>query len=72
MNKFLMFFEAYWNDIQNILSLKGGLYVDAFAIVFLIRLLGPLKGLTPLNASEAGMWAATIAAFAYSNGPKQS
>ena len=56
------------------MSLKGGLFVDAFAVVSLIRLLAPLKGYAALTAPEAAMWAATItAAFAASNiggGPK--
>lgn len=68
MNKIM----AAWQWIQSFLSIDGGLFVDAFAIVFIVRLLAPLKGFPGLNASEAGMWASTIAAFAYSNkgGPK--
>jgi len=57
--------------IQDIIQFKGGTYVDLFAIVFILRLLGPFKGYPAMNPSEAGMWAATIAAFAYSN-PKGS
>lgn len=61
-----------WQWLQDFLSLQGGLYIDAFAIVFLVRLIGPLKGLPAINPSEAAMWSATIAAFAASNigGPK--
>lgn len=59
--------------IQDAIQLKGGTYVDMFAVVFILRLLGPFKGFPAMNPSEAGMWAATIAAFAYSNqGPKPS
>ncbi len=66
--------QIVWSWVQDFISLKGGTFVDLFAIVFLVRLLGPLKGLAALNPSEAGMWAATIAAFAATNigGPKQS
>ena len=65
--------KTVWAWLQDFASLKGGLYVDAFAIVFLVRLLAPLRGFPPLNYSEAGMWAATIAGFSYSNkGPKNS
>lgn len=58
--------------VQDLISVNGGIYVDAFAIVMLVRLLGPLRGYPAMNAAEAGMWAATIAAFSYSNtqGPK--
>ncbi len=74
MNKFLQAVQTYWQYIQDLASLRGGLYVDAFAVVFIVRLLGPLKGMPALSPSEAGMWAATIAAFSYSstNGPKSS
>ena len=65
--------KTVWAWLQDFASLKGGLYIDAFAVVFLVRLLAPLRGLPALNNSEAGMWAATIAAFAYSGrGPRQS
>ncbi len=67
--------KEIWNWIQDFMSLKGGLFVDAFAVVFLIRLLAPLKGYAALTAPEAAMWAATITAFAASNiggGPKVS
>ena len=52
---------------QDMIQLKGGTYVDVFAVVFIIRLLAPLKGFPQMNAAEAGMWAATIASFAYTN-----
>jgi len=66
--------QAAWKWLQGFLSIDGGLFVDAFAIVFLVRLLGPLRGYPAMNAPEAGMWAATIAAFAASNigGPRPS
>lgn len=56
-----------WQWIQDFLSLKGGLYIDAFAVVVLIRLLAPLKGYPGLNPSEAAVWASAIGAFAASN-----
>lgn len=63
-----------WKWAQEFLSVRGGLFVDLFALVFVVRLLAPLKGFPALNVAEAGMWAATISAFAYSNGggPKAS
>jgi len=62
-----------WKVIQEFLSIDGGLYIDAFAIVFIVRLLAPLRGFPPVSNAEAGLWAATISAFAYSGkGPKQS
>lgn len=65
--------KALWEYIQSLMEIRGGLYVDAFAIVILIRLLGPLFKFPPLSVQEAGTWAATIGAFAYSNGgPKPS
>lgn len=67
-------FKAVSNVVQDAISVSGGLYVDCFAVVMLLRLLGPLKGYPAMNPAEAGMWAATIAAFSYSNtnGPKAS
>ncbi len=64
----------WWKRVQQFASIDGGLYIDAFAIVMLLRLLGPLRGYPAMTPSEAGMWAATIGAFAVSNfgGPKQS
>lgn len=56
-----------WSWCQDFISLKGGLYIDAFALVFLVRLLGPLKGFPPVTPAEAATWSATIAAFAASN-----
>lgn len=65
--------QAVWTWIQGFVSVQGGIYVDMFAVVFIVRLLAPLKGFPALNYSEAGMWAATISAYAYSKGgPKQS
>jgi hypothetical protein len=57
------------------LYLDGGTFVDMFAVVFIIRLLGPLFHMPAMNGSEAGVWAATISSFAFSNnngGPKPS
>lgn len=60
--------KFYWAYVQQLLSLDGGLYIDAFAVCFMVRLLGPLRGYPPVNMAEAGMWSATIAAFAYGKG----
>lgn len=60
--------QELWNMAQDVVSVKGGLWVDMFAIAVLLRLLGPFKGYPPLTAQEAGLWAATIGAFAYSKG----
>jgi uncharacterized protein (DUF2164 family) len=54
--------------LQGTLDIKGGTFVDLFALVFLIRLLGPLWGLQGINISEATLWSATIGAFAISHG----
>lgn len=56
------------------MKIDGGKFVDAFAVVMLVRLCGPLFHLPPMNASEAATWGTTIAAFAATNigGPKQS
>lgn len=48
-------------------SFDGGIWVDLFGIVMLLRLLGPLFHFPPMTAAEAGVWAATIASFAASN-----
>ena len=56
--------------VQDLATIRGGLYVDAFGLVMIVRLLAPLKGYAPMTPAEAGMWAATIAAYGYSNTPK--
>lgn len=58
--------------VQDLISVSGGIYVDCFAVVMLVRLLGPLKGYPAMNAPEAAIWSATIASFAAGNigGPK--
>jgi hypothetical protein len=60
--------QELWNLAQDIVSVKGGLWVDMFAIAVLLRLLGPFKGFPAMTPQEAGLWAATIASFAYSKG----
>lgn len=71
IKEFLGKTQELWRMAQDIVSVKGGLYVDAFALAVLLRLLGPFKGYPAMTPQEAGLWAATIAAFAYSNnGPK--
>lgn len=77
MDKLKGFFVTLKNVstlVQDAVSVDGGLWVDCFAIVMLLRLLGPFKGYPAMTTAEAGMWAATIAAFSYSNtnGPKPS
>ena len=63
--------QQVWDMLQDLASMKGGLYVDLFAIAVLLRLLGPLKGYPSMTIQEAGLWAATIGSFAFSgNGPK--
>lgn len=64
--------QAAWNWAQEFVSVKGGLYVDMFAVIFLLRLLGPLFGWPALTFPEAGVWAATIGAFVVPKGPRQS
>lgn len=57
--------------LQGTLDVKGGTFVDVFALIFMVRLCGPLWHLPAINISEATFWSATIAAFAYGNsGPK--
>lgn len=68
-------FKDLSSVVQDALNVKGGLYVDCFAVVMLVRLLGPLKGYPAMTPAEAGMWAATIAAYAAGSvggGPRQS
>jgi hypothetical protein len=60
--------QELWNMAQDIISVKGGLWVDAFALVTLVRLLAPLKGYPSMTVQEAAIWGTTIAAFSYSNG----
>lgn len=52
--------------------LAGGTWVDIFGAVIIVRLLGPLFHLPPMNYAEAGVWSATIASFAATNigGPR--
>ena len=44
-----------WNVIQDAVQVKGGTWVDLFGLVMIARLLAPLKGMAPLNPSEAGV-----------------
>lgn len=67
LKSILKILQQAWAWCQDFISIKGGLFVDAFAVVMIVRLLGPLKGFPPLTVAEAGMWAATITAFAASN-----
>jgi hypothetical protein len=58
--------------LAQIPDVKGGTFVDVFAVIFIVRLLGPLWGLHSINTAEAMLWGSTIASFAYGhgNGPK--
>ena len=61
----------WWNWLQDFLSVDGGLYVDVFCLIILIRLIAVLFRFPPLTPAEAGLWGATIATYGYSNkGPK--
>lgn len=53
-------------------SLDGGSWIDIFGLVMIVRLLGPLFHLPPMNSAEAATWGATIASFAATNigGPR--
>lgn len=57
---------SLWFKLQKF-TLDGGTFVDLFAVVTVLRLCGPLFGRPPMNLAEAGVWSATIAAFAASN-----
>ena len=50
--------------LQGTLDIKGGTFVDLFAVVFLVRLLGPLWHLPAINIAEATFWSATVESFA--------
>lgn len=56
-----------WKRIQAALAVDGGLYVDAFALVLIVRLLAVLWGYPPVTGPEAGVWASVVSAYAYSN-----
>ena len=59
--------KFYWNYIQDLLSVDGGLYVDAMCFVLIVRLIAVLFHYPALNMAEAGLWGATIATYGYSN-----
>jgi hypothetical protein len=58
--------QELWNMTQDIVSVKGGLWVDMFALATLLRLLAPLRGYPAMTVQEAAIWGTTIAAFSYS------
>jgi hypothetical protein len=60
------------NKLMKLPSLDGGSWVDLFGLAILARLIAPLFHFPPMNAAEAGTWAATIASFSFynTNGPK--
>jgi hypothetical protein len=55
--------KFYWTYVQQLLSVDGGLYVDAMCIVIIVRLIAVLKGYAPMTNAEAGIWGATIATY---------
>jgi len=61
----------WWKYVQDLLSVDGGLYVDWMCLVMIVRLGAVLFHFPPMNMAEAGIWAATISTYGYSNnGPK--
>jgi hypothetical protein len=54
--------------LQGTLDIKGGTFVDLFALIFMVRLCGPLWRLPAISIAEATFWASTIGAFAISHG----
>lgn len=62
--------KMWWLRIQELLSVDGGLYIDAMCLVMIVRLVAPLFGYSPMTASEAGIWAATITTYGFSKGKK--
>ncbi len=64
---FLSQIKDIWDQVQSIGSIDGGLYVDAFGLVIMFRLLAVLKGYPALTAAEATTWGTAIGALAYSN-----
>jgi hypothetical protein len=53
----------WWNWIQGLLSIDGGLYVDLLCLVITARMIAPLFGKRPMTMAEAGVWSATIATY---------
>lgn len=67
INIFISQFKSIFSNLQDLISVPGGLYVDLFGLVMVARLLAVLKGFPPLSASEAAVWGSTVASLAYSN-----
>jgi len=55
----------YWDYIQDLLSVDGGLYVDFMCVAVIIRLLAVLWRFPPMSNAEAGLWGVTIATYGY-------
>ena len=73
LNAFIAKIKPILSGFQDLVSVPGGLYVDLFGLVMVVRLLAVLKGFPPLSMSEAAVWGTTVGSLAYSNGgPKQS
>jgi hypothetical protein len=65
--------KTLWMQLQDLLSVDGGLYVDAMCLVIIARLIAVLFHCPPLTGSEAGLWGVTIATYGYTTkGPKGS
>lgn len=74
LTNWLAEFKPLFQTLQDLAEVRGGLYVDIFGVVIVVRLWAVLKGFPPLTAYEAAVWATTVGSLAYSNtqGPKQS
>ena len=56
-----------WNYIQDLLDVRGDVIMMAMSTIFIVRVGMSAFGYPPLNASEAALYSAAIASFAYSN-----
>jgi hypothetical protein len=73
LNVFLTQAKSVFAGFQDLVKVPGGLYVDLFGLVMVVRLLAVLKGFPPVSAAEAAVWGTTVGSLAYSNGgPKSS
>jgi len=72
INTFISQFKSIFSNLQDLVSVPGGLYVDLFGLVMVVRLLAVLKGFPPISASEAAVWGTTVGSLAYSNGGPKS
>lgn len=63
--------KYWWDYIQSLLDIDGDVWMGAFTVVILIRLVAVLKGYSTLSAAEAATYASAVTAFAYSNGKRR-